>query len=88
VVEKVLLADQPTQQFVKPVKREDLQHYSTSLCLHADSAKHGVYSPAPLLLPQVVEKVLLADQPTKQVVEPEDLAVMVLQYLAYACGCV
>lgn len=31
---------------------------------------------------QVVEKVLLADQPTKQFVKPEDLAAMVL----HLCG--
>lgn len=32
--------------------------------------------------PQVVEKVLLADQPTKQFVKPEDLAAMVV----HLCG--
>jgi hypothetical protein len=36
------------------------------------------------VMPQVVEKVLLADQPTKQLVKPEDLAAMVLHADVFA----
>jgi 3-hydroxybutyrate dehydrogenase len=38
--------------------------------------------PVCVCLHQVVEKVLLADQPTKQFVKPEDLAAMVV----HLCG--
>jgi hypothetical protein len=94
IVEALLLAEQH-----KVICMSCCHH--TQFCMAAATAvqlgttaqqevqSHPVAPDTRLFVPQVVEKVLLADQPTKQLVKPEDLAAMVLHLLLCPvyCGC-